>query len=208
MIKIPWQSLIALSMASAERIDESDIVFLQEEQPWWIINRCSQVQKQNLLTWQWMESKTRPGDNADGERSADQPRKSHSVLTSISNIVSNISKLTPSHMTESPFLLRLSSPPAQWSYARNYFARQPLRRSGSARIPPPPPAPNPHSKLTASSGVLARCVLQQRGKGMWWLLSVKADLYRSDCSDNGDCLSYLSVDQILTARPWSSFPAN
>lgn len=26
-------------------------------------------------------------------------------------------------------------------------------------------------------------------------------LYRSDYSDNGDCLSYLYVDQIVTARP-------
>ena len=64
------------------------------------------------------------------------------------------------------------------------------------------------AKLTVLVGDLARSLIQRRGKAMWWLLSVKADLYRSDCSDNGDCLSYLSVDQILTARPWSNFSAN
>lgn len=67
-------------------------------------------------------------------------------------------------------------------------------------------APESTQQLTVV-GVLARSVIQLRGKAMWWVLSVNADLYRSDCNDNRDRLSYLSME-ILAARPWSYFSAN
>lgn len=41
---IPWQALMAPSMSSAERTDESDILFLQEKQS--IVNLSSQEQQQ------------------------------------------------------------------------------------------------------------------------------------------------------------------
>lgn len=41
---IPWQALMALSMSSAERTDESDILFLQEKQS--IVKLSSQKQQQ------------------------------------------------------------------------------------------------------------------------------------------------------------------
>lgn len=49
---------------------------------------------------------------------------------------------------------------------------------------------------------------KERSKAMWWLVSVRDDLYRSDWGDNRECLNYLSGYQILTARPWSNFFPN
>lgn len=58
-------------MASAERIDESDILFLQREQPRWIIHRSSQVRWQNCVTrdqrqQHWRRYESAAADKAGG----------------------------------------------------------------------------------------------------------------------------------------------